>query len=323
ATVPMSGPGWTAVLAAADAADGNAATVTNQDSDNNVQILAAAIVYARTGIQSYKDKVVTACNKLSANPNTHPGDRTLSWARETGAYALAADLVGYSSTNFRTWLRNMAEVFRCTQIIGIDGQYVTLLGMFKDRPNNWGSHAFGSLCAIYGYLGDTARLNEVRNYFLQSLSGPKPYEAQYGTDLSWHVDQNNPRWINPQGATKSGLNIDGIIPDDQRRNGSFSNPPACNTDYHWEGQQGWVMGARILDRLGMSIYSASNQAIYRAAYALHVRWAGQFGSQWLAEGDDLWMLKFIDSAYGTNLSGSADVWGSGKNAGWAYVTLAD
>ncbi|MGE5550421.1 MAG: DNRLRE domain-containing protein [Bacteroidota bacterium] len=315
AKVPMSGAGWTAVLNAANAANGSAATVANQDSNNNVEILAAAIVYARTGTQSYKDKVVTACQRLVSIGN--PGDRSLAWGRETGAYALAADLVGYRTAAFEAWLRNMAETYICSQM------NMCLLDMFKDRPNNWGSHAFGSLVAIYGYLGDTAKLNEVRNYFLQSLSGPKPPEATYGSDLSWHVDQNNLRWINPQGAIKSGLNIDGIIPDDQRRNGSFSNPPNCSTDYHWEGQQGWVMGARILHRLGMSIYSASNQALYRAMYALQTRWGEQFGSQWRAGGDDLWMLKFMDSAYGSNFSGSQDVWGHGKNAGWAYVTLAD
>ena len=109
----MSGAGWTAVLAAANAADPNTATVANQDSNNNVEILAAAIVYARTGTQSYKDKVVAACQRLVSIGN--PGDRTLAWGRETGAYALAADLVGYRTSAFETWLHNMAETYICSQ----------------------------------------------------------------------------------------------------------------------------------------------------------------------------------------------------------------
>lgn len=316
ATVPMEGPGWIEVLAAADLADPNAATVSNQDSDNNVQMLAAGIVYARTGIQSYKDKVVAACERLVQGGK--PADRTLAWARETGAYAMAADLVGYRTPDFETWLRNMAEVY-----VASDGR--TMRSMFEARPNNWGSMGFGSLCAIYRYLNDTANLRAVRDYWVQLVTGPKPAPASYGADLTWHVDPANPRFINPQGSVKQGLNIDGVIPDDMRRNGSFSNPPpAVSTDYHWEVQQGVIMAARILDRAGMSIYQVDNQAILRATQIFMDVWAPAFGSQWIPDGDDLWMLKFQDSAYGTNYSAThTDVWRKGKCAGWAYVTLAD
>jgi len=86
---PMSGLAWDELLSAADAANPNDATVSDQNSNNNVGILAAAIVYARTGEESYKDKVIAACDKLVSEG--HPLDRTLAWARETGAYALAAD----------------------------------------------------------------------------------------------------------------------------------------------------------------------------------------------------------------------------------------
>lgn len=314
----MSGSGWDAVLAAANAADPAQATIADQDSNNNVEILAAGIVYARTGTQSYKDKVTSACARLVSIG--HPNNRTLAAGREVGAYAMAADLVGYRTTAFENWLRDVAENYQYWD----DDRYRTLRGMFEERPNNWGNMAFGSLCAIYRYLNDTANLQEIRDYWIQCMTGPKPAPVIFGTDLSWHADQSDLRWINPQGAVKQGVNIDGIIPDDMRRNGSFSNPPPSpSTDYHWEGQQGFVTGARILDRAGMPIYQAADQALYRASYILQVVYGSTYNSGWKAGGDDLWILKFQDHVYGTNWSGSQDIWGAGKIAGWAYVTLAD
>jgi hypothetical protein len=309
---PISGEPWQAVVDAADAADPNAASVSNQDSNNNAEILAAAIAFARNGNQVYRNKVITACGLLVAGGN--PGDRTLAWARETGAYALAADLVDYRTPDFELWLRNMAEGY-----IASDNR--TMLEMFYVRPNNWGTMGFGSLCAIYGYLQDTTRLIQIRDYWIQSVLGPKPAALTYGDDLSWHVDQNNLRLINPKGSVKEGLNIDGVIPDDMRRNGSFSNPPPVpTTSYHWEVLQGIVMGARILDRLGMGIWAVSDSAIYRAVYILQVEWENAFGN-WKAEGDDLWMLPFIDEVYGTNytIGQPSRVWEHGKNTGWPYV----
>ncbi len=315
AGIPASGPAWDAVVAAADAADPNDATVSNQNSNNNVEILAAAITYARTGAQSYKFKVESALKKLVLAG--HPGDRTLAWARETGAYVMAADLVGYRTAAFEAWCRNVAEVWQAS-----DGR--TLMDMFKKRPNNWGAMAFGSLAAIYAYLGDSARLNEIRNHWVSLVVGPKPATASYGKNLSWHADVNKPRLINPAGATKLGMNIDGVIADDLRRGGSFAEPPG-SSGYPWEHLQGAVTAARILQRAGLSIWEVGDNAIYRAAYALQVRFEQRYGG-WAAAGDDEWLLPFLDEAYGTIWTTSYDqvssrIWKAGKIAGWAYVAL--
>jgi len=315
APLPTSGPGWDWVKAAADT-NFYPPDVSNQDSNDNVFCLAAGIVYARTGIQSYKDNVVAACEYLASHGK--PGADTLAWARETGAYAMAADLVGYRTSAFETWLRNMAEVYVAT-----DGR--TMRGMFEARPNNWGTHGFGSLGAIYRYLNDTTELTEIRDYWIQLVVGPKPSPASYGSDISWHVDENNLRQINPQGSVKQGMNIDGVLPDDLRRGSSFKEPPTM-TGYCWEALQGIVMAARVLDRAGMSIWNVDDQAIYRAAYCLQVRFATDYDPAWAATGDDLWMLPFLDKIYGTSwATGDPESreWDHGKNTGWAYVTLGE
>src|SRR6185436_14481892 len=110
----------------------------------------------------------------------------------------------------------------------------------------------------------------------------------YSTPMTWHVDESNPRIYNPAGAIKSGVNIDGVIPDDMRRGGGFANPPNF-TGYAWDGQQGPIMGGRVLDRIGMSIWEIGDLAIYRAAYRLQVAWAAAYGSVWKATGDDPWV----------------------------------
>jgi hypothetical protein len=305
------GDAWDAVKSAADSLSSSPTPdLDNQDDNTNVDVLAAAIVYARTGNNTYRNKVVRALQYIEGFT---PNGRTLAWARETGAYALSADLVGYRTSSFEKKMRDMAETYIGSQT------NKNLLGMFKMRPNNWGSQAFGSLTAIYRYLGDDARLNEVRSYMIQSITGPKPSQASYGS-LTWQCNESDPRWINPQGCTKNcggTVNVDGIIPDDMRRGGSCSTTPA-STGYPWEGLQGFTMGAYILERAGLSIWGVDNSAICRAYAALE---GGRFGSGWKATGDDEWQLPFADHGCGTNWSASHGngKWGSGKNTGWAYV----
>ena len=308
--IPMSGPAWEAVLSGANQ-DCSRADVSNKDDNTNAYVLAAAIVYARTGETRYKDKVITACEKLVTEGK--PGGKTLAWARETGAYAMAADLVAYRTPAFETWLRNMAEVYQAQ-----DGR--TLRKMFHDRPNNWGSHAFGALCAIYRYLGDETALAEIREYWIRGVLGPNP-GYKFGKDSSWHSDARDLRLINPKGAIKKEVALEGVIPDDMRRGGSFQEPPLY-TGYAWGFMQGQIMAARILERAGMPIWAVGDSALFRAAYCLQVRFENQYGG-WAAKGDDEWMLPFLDKAYGVEWAKQQkNLWKHGKNAGWGYVTLA-
>jgi IPT/TIG domain len=310
ATKPMSGVPWEQLLAAADTADQDTATIIDQDGNHNITTLAAGLVFARTGIMYYRDVVVDACETLVAGGR--PTGRTLPWARELGAYVLAADLVGYRTAEFEFWLRNMAEVWE-----GEDDRH--LLEAFGDRPNNWGANAFGTLAAIYGYLGDDVRLVQIRDYWIQSVNGPNPGQV-YADDLSWHADSLIPRSINPAGTRINGFIVDGLIPDDMQRGGPFQLPPVP-TLYPWEHMQGLVMAARIFERLGMPIWGVGDDAIFRAAFALEIHLESEFGD-WKAKADDLWMLPFIDDAYGTDWSDEVPdqrLWQAGKNCGWAYV----
>ena len=307
---PTSGPAWNAVKSAADKLSANPSPdLDDQNDRTNTNVLAAAIVYARTGNNTYKNKVVNALRKVES---FSPNGRTLAWARETGAYALAADLIGYRTPTFQTKMRDMAEKYKGSQT------HKTLLGMYKMRPNNWGTQAFGSLTAIYRYLDDNAKLREIRDYLILGIRGEAP-EYRFGS-LTWQYDENKPRLINPKGATKNcggTVNVDGITPDDMRRGGNCRPDPE-HTGYAWEGLQGLTMGAYILERAGMPIWNAEDAAICRAASAYQ---DGRFGSEWKAESNDEWQLVFLDHGCGRNWSDSygSGKWLYGKNTGWGYV----
>jgi hypothetical protein len=315
ADLPLCGRAWQATLDAARAASPYTATVSDQGSNNNAEILAAGIVYARLGEEHYRDKVVQAIERLVEAGK--PRGRTLAWGRETAAYVMAADLVGYRTAEFEAWLANMAEVWEAD-----DGR--TLMETFQTRANNWGSMAFGSLCAIYSYLKDTNKLADLRAYWIAAVEGRR-IRLKYGADKSWHPEPRRPQLINGVGATINGIDVDGVIADDMRRGGAFRVPPR-HTEYPWEHLQGTVTAARILARAGMPIWEVAGSAILRAAVLLEVNYARTYGPKWKAAGDDLWLLPFIDAAYGTALSVGATeeprLWKHGKIAGWPVVTLA-
>ncbi len=315
---------WKEVLAAANSLSSTPApNLDNQDDKTNTDVLAAAIVYAKTGDAQYKNKVVSALQKVE---QFVPKGRTLAWARETGAYAMAADLVGYRTPAFEKKMRDMAETYRCTEVKNANGDPATLLEMFQKRPNNWGTMAFGSLTAIYRYLGDTAKLQLVRDHFVQEVAGPKPGTTVYDQNLTWQCDESKPRLINPDGCVKTCggklVNVSGILPDDMRRGGDCRQD-AVETGYPWEAMQGVVMGARVLERAGMPVWAADNRAICRAAETLQSQ---RFGTWTKAQSNDLWQLPIIDKACGTRYQDAyttatdkASLWKFGKNAGWGYV----
>ena len=113
------------------------------------------------------------------------------------------------------------------------------------------------------------------------------------------------------------VNVDGIVPDDMRRGGNCQGNPV-STGYPWEGLQGLLVGARILERAGMPIWNTSDQAFCRASSMLQET----LGGGWRASGDDEWQIPFWDKTCGKNwksgYSGNG-IWGSGKNAGFGFV----
>jgi PKD repeat protein len=301
--LPTSGSAWNSLLAEANRATG-IPNVANQDDETDVRVLAKALVFARTGNQSYRTQVIAAC---TAAIGTEVGGRTLALGRNLIGYVLAADLVGLPAaedTAFRAWLR------RCLTET-LDGK--TLRSTHEERPNNWGTHAGASRAAVAAYLGDSAELARCAQVFRGWLGDRSAYAGFEWGDLSWQADPSRPVGINPRGATREGHSIDGVLPDDQRRAGGFLWPPP-KENYVWEALQGALAQAVILGREGHAVWEWQDQALLRAVRWLHDQCNFQ------AEGDDTWEPHVVNHFYVTDFPAPLPS-SPGKNVGWTDWTL--
>jgi hypothetical protein len=306
--LPMSGAAWNAVKSRADQPAG-IPDLSDQDQSNNVDVLAKALVHVRTGTESYRTEVRTAC---MAAIDTELGGRTLALGRELAAYVISAELVGLEpaeDATFRAWLR------RCLTET-LDGN--TLQSTHEDRPNNWGTMAGASRAAVAAYLGDAAELARTAQVFKGWLGDRSSYAGFSYGDLSWQADPAAPVGINPRGAVKNGEVIDGALPDDMRRGCSFQYPP-CSTGYPWEALQGATVMAEILSRQGYDAWGWQDQALRRAIEFL-LDLDSRFGGWW-AGGDDEWNVWLVNHAYGTSFPRTTPA-GAGKIMGWTDWTHA-
>ncbi len=306
-TKPMSGAAWRGLKAVADQAVGTL-TLSDQDENSDITVLAKALVYARTGTVSYRTAVIAA---LKAAKGTEVGGRTLALGRNLPSLVIAADLISLKTADpafnerFRPWLRSLL-----TKVL--DGQ--TLVMTHEKRPNNWGNHAGAARVAIAAYLGDTAQMVRAATVFRGFLGSRATYAGfNFGDDLTWQCNAAKPVGINPTGCLKAGISIDGVIPDDMRRGGSFRWPPT-GTGYPWESLQGALLQAELLRVAGYDSWNWENKALLRAVRFLYNR------AKWPATDDDEWQTWLLDARYGTSYKLSPPV-RFGKNFGftdWIY-----
>lgn len=279
--------------------------LSDKDDPVNVVIMAKALVYARTGEEKYRIEVIDACMDAIG---TESRGNTLAFGRELIAYVIAADLVGLpedEDRRFRRWLRDSLSK-------DLDGR--TLRSTHEDRPNNWGTHAGASRMAVAAYLEDVDELDRAARV-LRGFLGERSYYSrfEYGSDSSWQADPRRPVGINPVGATKDGHSIDGVLPDDQRRGGSFSWPPP-KENYVYEALQGVLAQAVILHQAGYTdVWNWGDRALLRSYQWLHDI------ARFAAVGDDQWQPHIINHFYRTSFPAAVPA-RAGKNVGWTDWT---
>lgn len=309
AQLPTSGQAWDWLKATADQATVTP-TLSDQESLVNTRVLAKALVYARTGQTQYRTDVVEALRVITFN-NTEAGGRTLALGRELMAYVVAADLIdlqGYDAT-LNTQFKNKLRELLTKPLDGL-----TLVSTHETRANNWGTHAGASRTAVALYLGDRAELERAALVLRGYLGDRSAYAGfDFGSDLSWQANPQAPVGVNPLGATKNGYAIDGALPDEMRRGGSFQWPPPY-TNYAWGALQGTVVQAHLLQRAGYPVWQWQDRAILRAVQFL-------YGLGWAPSGDDRWQVWLINRAYGTSYPTEVKV-SPGKNMGWTSWTHA-
>ena len=297
----ITSTGWKAVKAAADAAWGSP-NLSDLNNKHDVYTLAGALAYARTGDGGYRAKTAAA---ILAAIGTEDASRALEISRNIQSYVFAADLINLreydaaGDQRFRSWLASVRSQ-------SFDG--MSIVQSSEKRPNNWGTHAMAARVAIARYLGDSADLARAAAVFKGWLGDRSSYAGYSYGDLSWQADPSKPVGINPKGAVKNGHNVDGVLPDDQRRAGSYTWPPPCENYVH-EALQGALVAAWQLSRAGYDVWGWQDRALLRAY-------------QWLytvdkcpASGDDGGYPWLINRAYGTTFAGASPA-PMGKNLGF-------
>lgn len=302
AALPMEGAAWEHVLEESSRPLGKP-DLSDQDDLTDTRTLAKALVSVRTQDAHLRYEVIDA---IRTAMGTEKGGRTLALGRNLMSYVIAADLVGLPPEEdevFRSWLRDVLDR-------KLHGK--TLRGTSEKRPNNWGTHALSSRAAIAGYLRDQAEMQRVARIFKGWLGDTQSYDDfEYG-DLSWQADPKRPVGINPEGASRDGHSIDGVLPDDQRRAGGFAWPPP-KENYVYGALQGALATAVILHRAGYDVWEWQDRALLRSFVWLRDQ------ADYLPEGDDVWEAPLVDFYYGTHFwDGSLSR--PGKNMGWTEWT---
>lgn len=300
--LPTSGPAWEQVRDAASGYGGGQAVLSDNNGDHDVQTLAAALVAERLENAGLRARVHSA---LSTVPNASL-NRVLELARSIPPYVAAADITGYRNPAFEAGLRRLLTV-------PLDGHSGgdNLLQTAQLSPNNWGTMARAAVSIIAAYLHDRGLLQEMgraqREFLGESVS---PERLSYD-ETSWHASPSNPAGVNRPGARISGCNVDGVLPEDQRRTGEFTCP-APQGSYPWEGLQGAVVAGVVLERAGVVDFNAGSSALTRAA-----RWLSGPNHN-PAEGDDCYQTWLLNSYGGAGIPTCTR--DAGKNMGWTWWT---
>ena len=297
---PTSSKSWDYLVRVARSAWA-APELDDQNSKTNVEALAAALVYARTGDTAMRAK---ARHALMAMLPTYDlsQDAGLGPARQIAGWVLVADFIGLGGIDddaFRALLRRAL-----THPIGTHARWGgSLAACQEDSDNNWGAWCAASRIAAALYLRDStelARADRVLRGFLGDRSAWSRFRGQGSENgalttatRSWSCDAAANAYVptNPKCGDRSGA-----FPADAGRSGAYSRLDAM---YQSETTAGVVLATELLYRNG-----------YPGAWTFHGALA---------------RIAAFDRSHGAwNLGGVQDHWPwlVNRRLGTAYPTVA-
>ncbi len=309
--LPMSGTAWAQIDSVAK---GSLPAPSFSDNTNKHDTSTLALAYhaVRTNSATEKNKVSDEIERGIAGGSTS----ALDFCRNINSYIIAADIIDLKQidptfdTAFRGFLTKW--VFGTnTGMRGHTGDGVR--GTASESSNNWGTMCRGSYASAAVYMGNQTELDNITKWHKGWLGDRSTY-AGFGfrEDQSWHADQNSKKGVNSKGATIQGQNVDGVLPEDQRRTGGFEWP-APKGSYPWEAMQGALVADVVLQRAGKITPTFQDSAMLRV-----YNWLNNVNSN-PASGDDEWQPWVINKVYGTRYPTKAGV-SEGKIMGWTDWT---
>jgi len=278
--LPTSGAAWDKLRTTAYGSWGTP-DLKDQNNRHDINLLAGALVYARAGDTSLRDKVrdgILAAKRTLDEPSEwQTTNGVLSAGRQIGAYVISADLINLKSfdaaadNEFRSWL----QAIRTTNI-GTHGRWKAITFTCENAAANWGTFACASRIAASIYLGDNADveraasvlrafLGERNAYPANALGKDGYFQHTAGYQSSWACNDATWTGINSSCA-KSGTNLDGALVEDSSRGGGCCTLQGDGIMYSWEALQGLFVSAELLYRTGRygDPYNWSNQALKRS-----------------------------------------------------------
>jgi len=312
AAKPRSGPAWTTMYNTASARAPGPASVANQDSKHNTWLQACAYVYASTGDTAFLGKVLDGLRAICSP--ALPIGRALALAREVPGYIAAAEGINLAEVDPQLHADFQAKLRYFLTCQTSSGGPATLIESQEKRPNNWGTHASCARLMIARYIDDKAELDRAVKVLRGYLGDYDLYHGFVYGELDWQYEPDRPLGINRQGATIEGHNVDGALPEEMRRGGTFAwpLPPDPPTYYPWEAQQGLTAAMLVAFNAGIDLRPASDWAHRRS-----IEWL--YGvAKWEAVSDDAWLVPVINRLYDTKFA--VPEGGPGKNLGWTNWT---
>jgi hypothetical protein len=307
--LPDSGSAWNNMASAATGSLGSV-DLSNNNSTHDTNVLALSYYAVRKNDGNLVRKVAQEIDTVKSSKRA----RALEFCRNITSYVIAADVINLSSVdstidkNFRDFIRNW--VFNDTSLTGHSGNGIK--GTASNSANNWGGMCRAAYAATAVYLGDNNALNSVANWQKGMLGDSDTYDGLKYTGTSWHANSSDKVGINRKGATIQGKNVDGVIPEDQRRSGDFTWP-APKGGYPWEGVQGLIVTDVILQRRGLISNNYEDSAVVRA-----MNWLYSVNNN-PASSDDTWIPFLANKIYGTKYP-TASTSNPGKLMAWTDWT---
>ena len=306
---PTSGAGWNYLKSQADAL-WETPDLSRLNTKTPAMVMAAGLVYARTGDTKYQDKVIAA---LKAVPGTEAkATEVLPFARNIFGYVVAADLVDMPldtvADNGQTW-RAFLEGARSKQFTG-NTRWISLEKTAGDSASNWNAYALSSHLVISTVLGDTTAVDRditIYRRFLGDVTSPWPAFAPTagytwnGNGRTWDMTQTLQRGINPDkpGDSRSGA----IILDASRHTWlpsvRWGGMDLAGRAYTEETLDALLAVNMVLRAQGVDFTDFQNQAL-RRAYAFLVRNGGPSGYS-----NGRYLALAINNMYGTTFNTSA------------------
>lgn len=282
------------------------------DNKHDTNVLGLAYRSVRLGDAVGVERVVS---EISTVPGSDR-ERALPFCRNITAYIIAADVIDLSSKNsqvdkqFREFIQYW--ILEDETLQGHSGS--SIKGTAAKSPNNWGGMCRAAYSAAALYLGDTTALDNVTKWHKGFLGDNTTYNGMVYQDTNWHADINNKRGINGPGATIQGQNVDGVIPEDQRRGGEFTWP-APKENYVYEGLQGALVTDVVLQRAGKITPYHYSSALVRAYRWLHN------SNGYPAGDDDRWQMWVVNKQYNQSFPTTTSTGvTAGKLMGWTDWT---